>query len=170
MYFHFYSVQYIKKISLKTFFLTHGLFRSVLFSLPVGNFVDTFLLLILISLHYGWRTHSNGFNSLNLLCFFFSGPECINYLGIYFMGTWKEWIFCYCWGKCSTNVAYILMVDGGVELFCILSDVPCSCTISCWEKPIELFNYNCGFVCSSFYVCRFLLHVFYSSVLLYVYF
>ena len=33
--------------------------------------------------------------------------------------------------KCSTNVDYILMVDGGVELFYILSDAPCSCTLNC---------------------------------------
>ena len=91
VYFHFYSVQYIKEISLKTFFLTHGLFRSVLFnSLPVGNFVDIFLLLILISLHYGWRTHSNGFNSLNLLFVFFFWPRMYKLSWYMFHGNLKR--------------------------------------------------------------------------------
>ena len=35
-----FSSMYFLKISLETFFLTHGLFRSVLFSLPIGDFLD----------------------------------------------------------------------------------------------------------------------------------
>ena len=53
------------------------------------------------------------------------------YLGVVLWALEKNGYSAIVGGKCSTNVDCILMVDGVVELFCILSDVPCSCTINC---------------------------------------
>ena len=116
--FIFIQFNILKKISLKTFSLIHGLFRSVLFSLPVGNFVDIFLLLILISLHYGWKTHSNGLNSLNLLFFFFSWPRMYKLSWYMFHGHMISTVFYCCWYLlCSINVNKILLIDNVVKLF-----------------------------------------------------
>ena len=51
------------------------------------------------------------------------------------------------------------MVDGVVE-FCVPADFLSSCLIDCWEKCVEVFNYNCGFFYFSFKWDQFSLHIF----------
>lgn len=52
---------------------------------------------------------------------------------IFIHGPWMlEYLFCCCWPKCSLNVDWILLVDGGVE-FCALVEC-CLVVLSVIER------------------------------------
>lgn len=89
VYFHFYSIECIFKISLEIS-STHGLFRSVLFSFQLfGDFPAVFLLLTSFWFHSGRRTHLYNFISLNMVSLLF-WPRIYNLSSYMFHGHLKK--------------------------------------------------------------------------------
>lgn len=65
------------------------------------------------------------------------------------LGTWKEYILCFCLMKCFINVDVymfinVLLVDSVVEFFYIFADVLSSCHTNCWrmlKSPTIIVNW-----------------------------
>lgn len=57
------------------------------------------------------------------------------FLGIYFMGTWKQWVFHYGWMECFININYTLLVGCWVLYLHWFYSI---CSINCWEKALKL--------------------------------
>lgn len=79
------------------------------------------------------------------------------YLGVCFIGAYKS-VFCFYWVVCSINTEQVLFIDSVVEFAYILANF-LSHFIN-WSESTEVSDFNYGFVCFSFPLYQFLLHIF----------
>ena len=66
--------------------------------------------------------------------------------------------------KFSVNINMVRLADTVLHVLYILVDFVC--TLYQLIRSVEIPNYNCGLVYYSFQFSRFLLHIFYSSVIM----
>ena len=157
--FSFSSIYFL--VSLETYPLNHGLFISVLLSFQVFiDFLVISLSLISSIFHCGQRTHLLWFQ-LSYFLRFVCGP-----------GYSLSWYMCCellkqmcCWVECSINVDQISLAAGVVDFFCVLADFLFNCSISCWQKDVEVSSSNCGFLYVRFQSYQSSIHVFCSFVI-----
>lgn len=132
-------------ISLKTSSVTHGLFRSGLFT--VQMFRDFLLSFFYINIYLISLSSENITYMISVIlnfvkvCFMTQNMVCLGQRSIYI---WKEYMFCCYWVECSINVSQNQVLDS-VFYFYIL-DFPSTISISYWERDVEISKYNCGFV------------------------
>lgn len=150
VYFHVHLLQCVSSTSLETSTVTDGLFRSVL----VSKCLEFFLSSEVIDFKLGFivvREHTlHDFNYFKFVEVCFMAQDMV-YLSICTMDTWKHFVFCCCWMKCSINVSskacqveFLLGSSMFWLTFCL------TFSINYCKRGLEVTNHNGEIVYSPF--------------------
>ena len=119
------------------------MFSNVLHSFQVVGGFPVIFLLFVSSLTPMWQeiTLCVSFSLFQICCSLFSCPGCGLSQYMYYGSLRKVHILLLVVEYCE-NINWNLWVNGVFKFFYILADFLSSCFINCWEKDIEIFNYN----------------------------